>query len=207
MLMNKDDVKMNPLINRKLHLFLVVISWFFWQTTVNAQPALSKTIIYQAWPKPSSQQVFKEVRYDALLDIKTRYQGVFKLASPDGLTIQYQQPIQGSLSFDDQFLTMNFPNQKMQVGLNQLPELAQFLTPIKALLYGDPKVVESEYNVAFKALSDQAWQLSYWPKKNRPLVAKHLVVTGHFRLQKNQLKTIRIELESGDWREFELVYD
>lgn len=205
--MNKDDAKMNPILNRKLGLILMAVSWILCQTPVNAELVLSKTTIYQAWPKPSSQQVFKEVRYDALLDLKTRYQGVFKLASPDGLIIEYRQPIQGSLSVDNQFVTLNFPNRKMQVGLNQLPELAQFLTPIKALLYGDPKAVESEYHVVFETLSDQVWQLDFWPKKNRPLVAKHLVVTGHFGLQQNQLKTIRLELESGDWREFELVYD
>lgn len=205
--MNTSELKMKRLIDGKWLISFVIFSWVIWQTTASAQPIMSKEKIYQAWPKPLPHQAFKEVRYDALLDIKSRYEGEFKTAQSQGFTIQYLRPIQGSLSLNNQIVTINFPSRKMQISLNQLPELAQFLRPIKALLYGDPKTVESQYHVSFSVLSEHAWQLSYLPKTAMPWVANHLVVTGRWAAQRNQVDTIRLEFASGDWREFELIYD
>lgn len=205
--MNISDVEMKRFIEGRWLLSFVMVSWVVWQTVASAQPVLSKEKIYQAWPKPLPHQAFKEVRYDALLEIKSRYEGMFKTAQSEGFTIQYQRPIQGSLSLHNQIVTINFPSRKMQISLNQLPELAQFLRPINALLYGDPRTVESQYHVALNILSEHAWQLSYQPKKALPWVANHLVVTGRWLDERNQVDIIRLEFASGDWREFELMHD
>ena len=173
----------------------------FWLASVAASDTDAKNKIYQAWPKTPASQAFFEARHDVLLDLTTDYIGDFKYQSPHHFALVYRKPITGQLERDGETVRFSFPDRKGSIPLSQVPEIAAFLTPIQALLSGDPKALETQYHVRYQAMPDDGWQLNYQPKVSGFSV-QQVQVEGRWQGQKVQLETIELNFANGDWRRY-----
>ncbi|MDG6774323.1 hypothetical protein QCB45_08260 [Thiomicrorhabdus sp. ZW0627] len=169
--------------------------------------AVTKEDLYQNWPLPAENQSFTEERYDALLELKSVYRGVFHFYGAQSFEIEYQSPIQGSLSLKDSLLSIDFPQRKLEIGLSQLPEVAQFLLPLQSLMSGHPQALEKQYQVSVESLPSNRWRLILEPRSAMSLTANRVTVTGKTENNQSRVLDIQLDFKSGDWRRFELSYE
>lgn len=188
----------------KLPLIWLTAILLFSLNPVSASEADAKNKIYQAWPKTPASQAFFEARHDVLLDLTTDYIGDFEYQSPQHFALVYRKPITGRLERDGETVRFTFPDRKGTIALSQVPEIAAFLAPLQALLSGDPKALEAQYNVRHQTMPDHGWQLNYQPK-DKGLTVQEVQVGGHWQGQTLKLETIQLNFANGDWRRYRLA--
>lgn len=175
-----------------------------WTCSAHVVLAVDKEQLYQSWPQPVENQPFTEERFDELLEIKSVYQGRFHFENAQSFAIEYLSPIKGSLRLKNDLLVIDFPQRKLQTGLNQLPEVAQFLAPLQNLISGRPQALETNYQVSVETLSTEAWQMVLEPKSTMNLTASRITVTGKTVDNQTRVQSIKLDFNSGDWRLYRL---
>lgn len=156
------------------------------------------------WPTPKAQQTFVEERYDSLLELTSRYQGQFLYLSETAFTIQYTQPIQGEIRVNQADLMIQMPSQNLRLNLKQMPEVAQYLIPIQALMSGKLATLAEDYVMTLKPNDLQHWTIQIKPKTQQFWSASQFDLQGVLQNEQTVLTHIFFVFPNGDTRSFEL---
>jgi hypothetical protein len=182
-----------------------LLAMLLWCVQSAAQAQISLDELYQAWPKPVAEQGFEEARFDALLELTSRYAGLFRFVSLQHFEMVYTAPISGQLALHDGQLQVDLPGRKLQIALAQLPDVAQFIEPLQWLMQGQPQKLQQQYASELFWQDNTHWQLHLKPKGQSSLNASQIVVSGVYKSQQAGVERIRLEMRQGDWREFSLL--
>jgi outer membrane lipoprotein-sorting protein len=127
----------------------------------------------------SSQAVFVEQKYIALLDKPVESSGELFYVAPDRLEKRTLKPKPESMLLDKGTLTIERGQQKMSLQLADYPEASAFVDSIRGTLAGDRKALERSYSLSLHGTPER-WKLTLLPsdQKIAALVVR-ITIVGH----------------------------
>lgn len=143
---------------------------------------------------------FIEEQFDPLLEISQTKFGVMYYQSPNLLEQHYEKPIAGSITFSPTLIKLNFPNRKLELAVESFPEIALFSQTFLNLLNGNLALLQKSFDLTFKTLENQDWQLTLTPTNQ----LKNYVQTILIRGSQTEIHSILLTKTSGDWRKITL---
>lgn len=182
---------------------LVVFVSLLLLSSVQASSLTIKSL-QDTWPELKPGLVFKEVRYDSLLDLEIEYQGKLLSYQADSFTVEYSHPnpLKVSLDSSNQILLIENPEKKQEVPLERIPQVVSFIKIFDLILSGEFSELEQEYRVDLTQMPQDEWQI-VWSLRgflsNQP---RKIVLSGLSNEQETQLIKLRVDLTNGDSRVF-----
>ena len=150
--------------------------------------------------RQSSRATFVEKKFFKLLDKPVESSGELEYIAPDRVKKQTLTPKPELMLLEGDKLTLeNAKKRRRTVDLNDHPEVATFVTSIRATLSGDRAALENYYTVSVSGPLEQ-WQLLLVPRQEQLLkVIKQIRISGA------QARVARIEFEQADGDRSEMI--
>jgi hypothetical protein len=181
---------------------------YLWLVLLCGWSSLAQSVTWdqlqQDWAARPAQQAFVELRYDSLLDMQMEYHGRYRTLGEQAFKAEYVAPQPLTITRLAERLTLQYPDKTQQISLAKLAELRAFFDVFEAMLAGDFSRLQADYQGVLKQEGQgwQAdWQLHAW-LSDKP---KRLRLSGDWQAGKAVVNQIRIDLQNGDWRQFNLV--
>ncbi len=140
----------------------------------------------------SGRASFVEKKYIAMLEQPVESSGELLYTAPDRLEKRTLKPRPESLLIEGASLTVERGQRRMQLRLQDYPELAAFTESIRGTLAGDIAALRRVYNLELEG-SEERWTLVL-----RPMETRMLQVVQRIRIGGNQAEVKSIEIEQTD---------
>ena len=140
----------------------------------------------------SGRASFVEKKYIAMLEQPVESSGELLYTAPDRLEKRTLKPRPESLLIDGSSLTVERGQRRMQLRLQDYPELAAFTESIRGTLAGDIAALRRVYNLELEG-SEERWTLVL-----RPMETRMLQVVQRIRIGGSQSEVKSIEIEQTD---------
>jgi outer membrane lipoprotein-sorting protein len=154
--------------------------------------------------RKSSHATFVEKKFFKVLDRPVESSGELEYVAPNLVKKQTLTPRPELLLLDGDKLSIESPNKRRKTfNLQDHPEVATFVTSIRATLAGDQAALENYYAVTVTGSLEQ-WQLLLVPKQ-----AQLLKIINQIRISGSQgfVATIAFEQADGDRSEMTITGD
>lgn len=140
----------------------------------------------------SGRASFVEKKYIAMLEQPVESSGELLYTAPDRLEKRTLKPKPESLLIEGTSLTVERGQRRMQLRLQDYPELAAFTESIRGTLAGDIAALRRVYNLELEG-SEERWTLVL-----RPMETRMLQVVQRIRIGGSQAEVKSIEIEQTD---------
>ncbi|MGC1172501.1 LolA-related protein [Polaromonas sp.] len=140
----------------------------------------------------SGRASFVEKKYIAMLEQPVESSGELLYTAPDRLEKRTLKPRPESLLIEGASLTVERGQRRMQLRLQDYPELAAFTESIRGTLAGDITALRRVYNLELEG-SEERWTLVL-----RPMETRMLQVVQRIRIGGSQAEVKSIEIEQTD---------
>jgi len=140
----------------------------------------------------SGRASFVEKKYIAVLEQPVESSGELLYTAPDRLEKRTLKPRPESLLIEGTSLTVARGQRRMQLRLQDYPELAAFTESIRGTLAGDIAALRRVYNLELEG-SEERWTLVL-----RPMETRMLQVVQRIRIGGSQFEVKSIEIEQTD---------
>jgi outer membrane lipoprotein-sorting protein len=140
----------------------------------------------------SGRASFVEKKYIAMLEQPVESSGELLYTAPDRLEKRTLKPRPESLLIDGSSLTVERGQRRMQLRLQDYPELAAFTESIRGTLAGDIAALRRVYNLELEGSEDR------WTLVLRPMETRMLQVVQRIRIGGSQSEVKSIEIEQTD---------
>lgn len=140
----------------------------------------------------SGRASFVEKKYIAMLEQPVESSGELLYTAPDRLEKRTLKPRPESLLIEGASLTVERGQRRMQLRLQDYPELAAFTESIRGTLAGDIAALRRVYNLELEG-SEERWTLLL-----RPMETRMLQVVQRIRIGGNRAEVKSIEIEQTD---------
>lgn len=173
-------------------------------TTVAAQDIGLPDLMSLLSQRKSSHATFVEKKFFKVLDMPMESSGELEYVAPNLVKKQTLTPKPELLVLDGDKLSIESANKRRKIfNLQDHPEVATFVTSIRATLAGDQAALENYYAVTVTGSLEQ-WQLLLVPKQ-----AQLLKVISQIRISgtRGLVSTIAFEQADGDRSEMTITGD
>ncbi|MEO8020728.1 LolA-related protein [Polaromonas sp.] len=140
----------------------------------------------------SGRASFVEKKYIAVLEQPVESSGELLYTAPARLEKRTLKPRPESLLIEGASLTVERGQRRMQLRLQDYPELAAFTESIRGTLAGDIAALRRVYNLELEG-SEERWTLVL-----RPMETRMLQVVQRIRIGGSQAEVKSIEIEQTD---------
>jgi len=142
----------------------------------------------------AGQASFVEKKYIGIIDKPLESSGELAFTAPDKLEKRTTRPVAESLLLNGDSLTIEQPDKRRRVSLQDHPEVLAFVESIRGTLAGDRLALEKYYSLELNG-SLEKWQLLLVPKQARMLnIIRRIRISGAL----DNVKIIDFEQADGD---------
>lgn len=142
----------------------------------------------------SGKATFVEKKYISIVDKPVESSGELAFTAPDRLEKRTLRPKNEAMVLEGNALRLEQGQRRMNVNLQDYPEIAAFIESIRGTLAGDRAALERVYKLDLSGSADR-WQLQL-----TPLQPKMVAVVARVRIggMRGEVKTIDIDQADGD---------
>lgn len=158
--------------------------------------------LFNSWSLiKADHKYFKEEQFDPILEISQTKSGTINYQSPNLLEQHYEKPLKGSIIFTPTLIKINFPNQKLELPVENFPEISLFTQTILNLLNGDLNSLSKHFKLDLHLVDKQTWSLLLTPQHSLKNHLRSIQIDG----TNSQIESMLFTQLSGDWRKLTLL--
>ncbi|WP_321324043.1 outer membrane lipoprotein carrier protein LolA [Thiomicrorhabdus sp.] len=157
--------------------------------------------LFKAWSQvESADKLFTEEQFDPLLEISQNKSGVMHYRAPNFLEQHYRKPFEGKITFSDNVVKIDFPNRKLELSIENSPEITLFSRTFLNILNGRLALVKKDFQLVFLDEENNHWKLRLIPINQLKKQIQEVLLVG----DKTEIQSILFTQTSGDWRKLSL---
>ena len=189
---------------RRCRRWLFALGVLLWVGSVQPASALELgTLLDRVRVTPPERVVFRELRYNSLLQEPMELSGYLEYLGPGKMRKVIESPFQEALLVDGDRIEISRDGRTRRLSLRTRKPALLMLQSIESLLAGNVESLNRHFETTLSGSEDD-WRLQLTPKSEQ--LARRLSgisVCG----SREAIDSFRFEMQNGEWQQMQVLHD